>query len=57
MFMGHIITSLAIHFVPKKLVLFALLEREIFEEDFLVKAEIISDFGRLEDATDYVKQY
>ena len=50
MSMGHIITGLAIHFVPRKLTLFAPLECEIFDENFLVRAEIITDFRRLEEA-------
>ena len=48
--MGHIIMGLAIHFVPRKLTILVPLEREIFNEDFLVRAEIITDFGRLEEA-------
>ena len=50
MSMGHIITRLAIHFVPKKLTILAPLECQIFDEDFLVKAEVITNFGRLEEA-------
>ena len=50
MSIGHIITGLAIHFVPRKIALFAPLECEIFYEDFLVRAEIIIDLERLEDA-------
>ena len=47
--MGHIITGLAIHFVVKKLTILAPLDRQVFYEDFLVRAKIITDFGRLED--------
>ena len=54
--MGHIITGLTIHFIPRKVALFAPLEREIFDEDFLVRVEIITNLGRLEDA-DSCKYY
>ena len=50
MSLGHIIMGLAIYFVLRKLTLFAPLEREIFDENFLVRAEIITDFRRLEEA-------
>ena len=50
MSMGHIITGLAIHFVPRKLTILAPLDRQVFYEDFLVRAEVITDFRRLEDA-------
>ena len=50
MSMGHIISGLTIYFVPRKLPLFTPLQREIFDEDFLVRAEIIIDFERLEEA-------
>ena len=50
MSMGHIITGLAIHFVPRKLTIVVPLDRQVFNEDFLVRAEVITDFGRLEDA-------
>ena len=50
MSMGHIITGLAIHFVLRKLTILALLDRQVFDEDFLVRAKIITDFGRLKDA-------
>ena len=56
MFIGHIIKGLAMHFVPRKLTLFKPLEHKIFDEDFLVRAEIITDLGRLEDA-DYRRCY
>ena len=49
---GHIITGLAIHFVPRKLIILAPLDRQVFDEDFLVRAEVITNFGRLEDAND-----
>ena len=52
MSMGHIITRLAIHFVPRKLTILAPLDRQVFDEDFLVRAEVITNFGRLEDAND-----
>ena len=52
MSMGHIITGLAIHFVPRKLVILRPLDRQVFYEEFLVKAEIITNFRRLEDAND-----
>ena len=48
MSMGHIITT--IHFVPRKLTILAPLDRQVFDEDFLVRANIITDFLRLEDA-------
>ena len=50
MSMGHIIMGLAIHFVPRKLTILAPLEHQIFDEDFLVRAKVIVDFGRLEEA-------
>ena len=50
MFMGHIITGLAIQFVPRKFTILAPLNRQVFYEDFLVRAEIITDFGRLKEA-------
>ena len=50
MSMGHIITGLAIHFILRKLTILASLDRQVFYEDFLVRAEIITDFGRLENA-------
>ena len=49
MSMGHIITGLAIHFVPRKFVILRPLDRQVFDEEFLVKAEIIINFGMLED--------
>ena len=52
MSISHIITGLAIHFVPRKLTILALLEHQIFDEDFLVKAKVIIDFGRLEEVDD-----
>ena len=50
MFMGHIIIGLAIHFVLRKVTIIAPLDRQVFDEDFLVRAEVITDFGMLEDA-------
>ena len=50
MSIGHIITGLAMHFVPRKLTILAPLECQIFNEDFLVRAVVITDFGRLEEA-------
>ena len=50
MSMGHIIIGLAIHIVLRKLTFFAPLEREIFNEDFFVRFEIITNFGRLQEA-------
>ena len=38
MSMGHIITGLAIHFILRKLTILALLDRQVFDEDFLVKS-------------------
>ena len=49
MSMGHIITGLAIHFVPRKLTILGPLERQIFDEDFMVRVEVIIDFRRLEE--------
>ena len=49
--MGHIVTGLAIHFAPKGLTRLALVEREVFNEEFLIRAEIILEFQmKLEDA-------
>ena len=50
MSMSHIISGLAIHFVPRKLTILTPLDRQVFNEDFLVRAEVITNFGRLEDA-------
>ena len=50
MSIGHIIMGFAIQFVPRKLTILAPLDRKVFDQDFLVRAEIITDFGRLEDA-------
>ena len=52
MSMGHIITGLAIHFVPRKLTILQPLDKQILDDEFLVKAEIISKFGGLEDVKD-----
>ena len=54
---GHIIMGLPILFIPRKLTILASLDRQVFDEDFLVRAEIITDFERLEDATNYVKPH
>ena len=49
--MGHIIRGLAIHFTPKGLTRLAPMEHELFNEEFLIRAEIISEFQmKLEDA-------
>ena len=52
MSMGHIITGLAIHFVPRKLTILQPLDKQVLDDEFLVKAEIISKFGGLEDVKD-----
>ena len=49
--MGHIVTGLAIHFAPRGLTRLAPMEHELFNEEFLIRAEIISEFHmKLEDA-------
>ena len=49
--MGHIVTGLAIHFAPRGLNRLAPMERELFNEEFLIRAEIISKFQmKLKDA-------
>ena len=50
MSMGDIIMGLAIHFVPRKLTILAPLDRQVLDEDFLVRTKVITNFGRLEDA-------
>ena len=48
---GHIITGLAIHFAPIRLTRLAPMDRELFNEEFLTRAKIISKFQmKLEDA-------
>ena len=49
--MGHIVTGLIIHFAPRGLTRLAPMERELFNEEFLTRAKIISEFQmKLEDA-------
>ena len=50
MSIGYIIIGLVIHFISRKLTMLAPLDRQVFYEDFLVRAEAIIDFGRLEEA-------
>ena len=50
MSIGRIITGLAIHFVLRKLTILLPLDQQVFYEDFLVRAEVITNFGRLKDA-------
>ena len=52
MSMGHIITGLAIHFVPRKLTILQPMDKQVLDDEFLVKADVISKFGRLEDVKD-----
>ena len=49
--MGHIVTGLVIHFAPMGLTRLAPMDRELFNEEFLIRAEIISEFQmKLEDS-------
>ena len=40
------------HIYTNKFTILAPLYRQVFDEDFLVRAEVITNFGRLEDAND-----
>ena len=50
--MGHIVTGLAMFFLPQEIEKYELelLEREMLDEDYLTRAEIINEWGELEDA-------